>query len=229
MAQIKYLGHSCFQIITNGVVIITDPFIRGNQLAARAGVKFETLRPDYILVSHGHDDHTADLIDLARESKAKVIANWEIHAWLQSKGITNTHPMNTGGKWDFGRFQLKMTPAVHSSSFADGTYAGNPVGFVVWNDHDCFYFAGDTALFSDMQLIGEDFELSFAMLPIGDNFTMDVRDAARAASFLRCSKVVGMHYDTFGFIVIDHDEAVDHFRSSGKELFLPVINQEFEL
>lgn len=229
MAQIKYLGHSCFQIVTNGVVLITDPFIRQNPLAARSGIRFETLKPDYILVSHGHDDHTADLLDLARQSNAKVIANWEIHAWLQAKGISNTHPMNLGGKWDFGHFQLKMTPAIHSSSFADGTYAGNPAGFVVWNEQDCFYFAGDTALFSDMQLIGEDFDLSFAMLPLGDNFTMDVRDASRAASFLACSRILGMHYDTFGMIKIDHEEALSLFRASGKELILPVINQEIEI
>jgi L-ascorbate metabolism protein UlaG (beta-lactamase superfamily) len=229
MAQIKYLGHSCFQITTNNKVIITDPYIRPNDKAMSAGVDFESLRADFILVSHGHVDHTADLQDLARQTGAKVIANWEIHNWLNKSGIEHTHPMNTGGKWDFGAFNIKMVPAVHSSSFEDGTYAGNPVGFVLWNDEDCFYFAGDTALFGDMQWIGEDFQLGFALLPIGDNFTMDSRDALRASNLLRCQQIVGMHYDTFGYIEIDHERSVTMFRESGKQLHLIPINESISL
>lgn len=229
MAQIKYLGHSCFQITTNNRVIITDPFIRPNGLAQKAGVCFEELNADYILVSHGHLDHTADLKDLARQTGAKVITNWEIHAWLQAAGIENTHPMNTGGKWDFGDFHIKMVHALHSSSFEDGTYAGNPVGFVLWNEADCFYFAGDTALYSDMQWIGEDFQLGFAILPIGDNFTMDSRDALRASDLIQCSQIVGMHYDTFGYIEIDHEKSLNMFRESGKSLHLISINDTISL
>lgn len=223
MAKISYLGHSTFQIETGGKTIITDPFIRPNEKAS--SIDFESLKADYIIVSHGHNDHTADLLDLANQTGALVICSWEIYAWLGEHGYDNVHPMNIGGnrQYDFGR--LKMVVAIHSSSFGDGRYAGSATGFVIENDDVCLYFAGDTALTYDMKLIADEFDLDVALLPIGDNFTMGPEDAARAAEFVQCKKVIGMHFDTFGWIEIDHTKSHVPFAERGVELILPEINE----
>jgi L-ascorbate metabolism protein UlaG (beta-lactamase superfamily) len=218
MAKILDLGHSCFQLTIKGKKIITDPFIKSNNLAKN--IDFNALEADYILVSHGHADHTADLLELAKQTEALVIANFEITAWVQKQGYQHVHPMNIGGNYqaEFGR--VKMVRAEHSSSFEDGSYAGNPGGFVIDSDDATIYFAGDTALTYDHKLIGEEFDLDLAILPIGDNFTMGIADAATTASWVACRRVVGMHYDTFGYIVIDHDEARECFSKAGMELHL---------
>jgi L-ascorbate metabolism protein UlaG (beta-lactamase superfamily) len=203
MAKILDLGHSCFQLEIAGKKFITDPFLRGNPLAK--DIDFSTLEADYILVSHGHEDHIADLMELARQTKALVIANFEITTWVQNQGYDHVHGMNSGGslRTEFGR--IKVVRAEHSSSFPDGSYAGCPNGFVIEAEQACIYFAGDTALSYDQKLIGEEFDLDLAMLPIGDTFTMGVQDAIRAAGFVKCKTVVGMHYDTFAPIEIDHN------------------------
>lgn len=225
---ITYLGHSSFLIEVAGSRLIFDPFIRGNDLA-KGKVDFDSLKPDYILVSHGHEDHTADLLDLAKISGATVIGSWEMQVWLNKQGIDKTHAMNFGGSWTFPFGRVKMFQAMHTSSFADGSYAGAAGGFIVETEEKCFYYAGDTGLFTDMKLIPMFHQLDFAFLPIGDNFTMDAEQASVAAEFIECDKVIAMHFDTFGFIKVDHDKSKKYFSSLSKELIIPEIGQSIEL
>lgn len=209
-----------------GKNILFDPFITPNPKASM--IDISTIRPDVILVTHGHGDHIADLVEIAKESKAQVVASYEIVVWLQDKGIENCLPINTGGNVNLGFCQVKVVRAEHSSSFPDGTYAGNPVGYVVRDADTCFYYAGDTALTLDMQLIPLEFKLDFAFLPIGDNFTMGIKDATKAAKLIKTKKVIGMHFDTFPPIEIDHKEALDTFEREELNLTIPVINQTIQ-
>lgn len=224
--KITYYGHSCFGVEINGKHLVFDPFITPNELAS--GIRLSDVKADYILVSHGHEDHVADLVALAKQTGAKVICSWEIFVWLGKQGISNVHPMNTGGKvkLDFGN--VKCVVAQHSSSLPDGTYAGNPMGFVVESTEGSFYYAGDTALTYDMKLIGEYRKINFAFLPIGDNFTMGVDNAIIACDFIKCGDIIGMHYDTFGFIKIDQREAIEKFEKAGYRLNLLTIGQTIE-
>jgi L-ascorbate metabolism protein UlaG (beta-lactamase superfamily) len=221
--KLTYLGHSCFSLYTQDKIIIFDPFIRGNELAK--SIDFSSLKADYILVSHGHDDHTADLVDLANQTGATVICSWEIHSWLHKQGIHNTHPMNIGGKWivEFGT--VNMVFAAHSSSLADGTYAGVAAGFVIESEGKTLYYAGDTALCSDMKLLPLKFSIDAAVLPIGDNFTMDFKDACMASDFVECDNIIAMHFDTFGFIKVDKQEIISYFLEEGKKITLPKIGE----
>ncbi len=216
--NITYYGHSSFGLEINGKHLLFDPFISPNPLAKN--ININSLKADYILVSHGHQDHIADVESIAKITKATVICNWEISEWLGKKGIENTHPMNTGGKvkLDFGN--VKCVVAVHSSSLPDGSYGGNPMGFVIESSEGNFYYAGDTALTYDMKLIGEYRQIDFAFLPIGDNFTMSADNAVIASDFIQCNKIIGMHYDTFEYIKIDKEHAVSLFNRSGKKLTL---------
>lgn len=219
--QFSFYGHACFSVLINGKTLLFDPFIRPNPEAAE--VDIAGIRADYILLSHGHADHVADAVYLAQQTGATVVANWEVHEWLQKQGITNTHPMNTGGKWNFGAFTVKCVTAQHSSGLPDGSYGGNPMGFIVTAPEGSFYYAGDTALTLDMQLIPKWAKLNFAVLPIGDNFTMDVADAIDCADMIECTTIVGVHYNTFGFIKIDTEAAQKAFAQVGKQLLLPAI------
>ncbi len=222
--NITYYGHSCFGIEINGKHLLFDPFISPNELAKDIDIK--TIKADYILISHGHEDHIADAISIAQNTNALVIANWEIIDWIKQKGIKNTHPMNTGGKkvFDFG--SVKCVKAEHSSSLPDGTYGGNPMGFVIESNDKNFYYAGDTALTYDMKLIGNYRKIDFAFLPIGDNFTMGIDNAIICSKdFINCSDIIGMHYDTFGYIKIDKQEATHKFSIQGKKLTLLEIGE----
>jgi L-ascorbate metabolism protein UlaG (beta-lactamase superfamily) len=221
--QLTYFGHSCFSLKTNGKTIVFDPFIRGNELAA--SIDFKSIKADYILVTHGHDDHTADLIDLANQTQATVVGAYEIHAWLQKQGVSKTHPMNIGGKWTFDFGTVHMVFAAHSSSLADGTYAGVAAGFVIESEGKTIYIAGDTALCSDMKLLPLKFQLDAALLPIGDNFTMDYKDACIASDFIECENIIAMHFDTFGFIKIDHQEVISYFLEEGKKINIPKVGE----
>jgi L-ascorbate metabolism protein UlaG (beta-lactamase superfamily) len=223
LMKLTYFGHSCFSLETGGKTIVFDPFIRGNELAAH--IDFKSIKADYILVSHGHDDHTADLIDLAKQTQATVVANWEIHAWLHKQGITNTHPMNIGGKWNFDFGTIHMVFAAHSSSFADGTFAGTAAGFVIESEEKTIYYSGDTALTSDMKLLPMKFGLDAAIMPVGDNFTMDYKDACIASYFIECDNIIAMHFDTFVFIKIDHQEVISFFLEEGKKINIPKVGE----
>jgi len=226
--KITFYGQSCFQVETLGKKILFDPFITPNKLAKN--IEVEKINPDFILVSHGHPDHVADLLDIAKRTKAKVIGIWEIATWLNKNGVDNTHPMNIGGQWNFDFGTVKCVNAVHSSTFPDGSTAGSPMGFVIWNKEGSFYFAGDTALTMDMKLIPMTCpKLDFAILPIGDNFTMGFHDAALASDFIECDNIVGCHYDTFGFIEIDHKAAKKVFEDRRKTLILPTIGESLTI
>lgn len=220
-------GHSCFAVEIQGKKILFDPFISHNELAQK--VDISKIEADYIFVSHGHEDHTADLIDLAKRTNAKVVSNYEIVMWAKSKGVEKLHPMNTGGKWKFSFGTVKCVVAQHSSSLPDGTYGGNPMGFIFMTDEGNFYYSGDTALTFDMELVPAIATLDFAVLPIGDNFTMGVEDAIAAAELIECDKIVGVHYNTFGYVKIDTEEAVKQFDDAGVELILPEIGSTIEV
>lgn len=221
--NITYYGHSCFGVEVNGKHLLFDPFISPNELAKNINVN--SVKADYILISHGHEDHIADAVAIAKRTNAKVICNWEIYVWLNKQGVENIHPMNTGGKikLDFGN--VKCVNAVHSSSLPDGSNGGNPMGFVIESNEGNFYYAGDTALTYDMKLIGDYRKINFAFLPIGDNFTMGVDNAIIACDFINCKDIIGMHYDTFGFIKINQEEALQKFSHSGKKLTLLKIGE----
>jgi L-ascorbate metabolism protein UlaG (beta-lactamase superfamily) len=219
--KFNYYGHSCFSVLIKGKHILFDPFVSHNPLAAKVNVN--NIQADYIFLSHGHVDHTADCATIAKRTGAKIVCNWEIHEWLNKQGLENTHPMNTGGKWTFEFGVVKTVVAQHSSGLPDGSYGGNPMGFVFKTDEGNFYYSGDTALTLDMQLIPSFIVPDFSILPIGDNFTMDFKDASRAAQLVNCRRVVGVHYNTFGFIKIDTEEAKTYFSDHGMELILPEI------
>jgi L-ascorbate metabolism protein UlaG (beta-lactamase superfamily) len=225
--KITSFGHSCFSVETAGKTLLFDPFIKPNALAS--AVDFAAIRADYILISHGHFDHIADAVELAGQTGATVISNFEIYTWLGKQGVTNAHPMNHGGAFTFDFGRVKYVAAVHSSLLPDGANGGNAGGFVVENAEGSFYFAGDTALTYDMKLIGEEYAIRFAFLPIGDNFTMGAKDATRAAAFVGCKTVIGMHYDTFPPIKIDHAAALDTFKAVGLTLHLPAVGSSLDL
>jgi len=227
MAKVWYLGHSCLRFELGGRSVITDPFLRYNPLAGH--IDPDGLRADEILVSHGHHDHVADLLDLAESTQATVVANFEITSWVEKHGYSKVFGMNIGGSVEFGEMKYKMTNAVHSSSFADGTYAGNPGGFVISSGGKNIYFAGDTALNKDMELIAEEYSIDLAILPIGDVFTMDMNDACKAAEMLKCDQVLGVHYDTFPPIRIDHEAAKKVFEKNGKNLHLLEVGEGMEI
>ncbi|HNW99046.1 MAG TPA: metal-dependent hydrolase [Bacteroidales bacterium] len=223
--KITYLGHACFEVVLKNKTLLFDPFISGNDLAK--GIDIDKLKPDYILISHGHQDHIADAVHIAKNSGATVISNFEIVNWLLGKGVKKGHPMNIGGKFSFDFGDVKFFNAVHSSVLPDGTYGGNPGGFIIQSDEGHFYYAGDTGLTYDMKLIGEYSCINFAFLPIGNNFTMGIDNAIIASKMINCNKIIGMHYDTFPYIVIDKEEALDKFHRVGKELILLKIGESF--
>lgn len=225
--KFTYYGHACFSIEAGGKVLLFDPFISPNPLAK--SIDIGKIAADFILVSHGHGDHVADVVDVAQRTGATVIAPYEVGAWFEGKGVKSVQAMNHGGvaKMTFGR--VKLTSAIHSSSMPDGSYGGNPCGFVVESSDGNFYYSGDTALTSDMKLVGELTKLSFAVFPIGDFFTMGIDDAVRAADFVGVSKFVGVHYDTFPPIKLDHKAALEAARAAGKELLLPAIGETIGL
>ena len=226
--KFTYYGHSCFLIETNGKKILFDPFISPNELA-KGKVDVGSIECDYIAVSHAHNDHIADLESIAKRTQATIICAYELYEYFSKKGLEKFRPMNTGGKWstDFGT--VKCVSAIHSSCLPDGTYGANPMGFVFNTYEGDFYYSGDTALTLDMQLIPRWADLKFAVLPIGDNFTMDIDDAIEAANFVQCKKVIGVHYDTFGYIVIDHQQAKEKFAAKGIELILVPIGESIEI
>lgn len=225
--KITYYGHASFGIETQNKHLLFDPFITPNELAK--DIQVDSVPADYILLSHGHGDHVADAAAIAKRTGAPIISNYEIVSWYEAQDLKG-HSMNHGGKWAFDFGKVKYVNAIHSSVLPDGTYGGNPGGFVVWNEECAFYFAGDTALTMDMQLIPMTCPaLDFAILPIGGNFTMDYADALIASDFIRCNTIIGCHYDTFGYIKIDHEAAKKAFSDRGKKLILLPVGGSTEI
>jgi L-ascorbate metabolism protein UlaG (beta-lactamase superfamily) len=224
--KFTFYGHACFGIETGGKKLLFDPFISGNELAK--DIDINAIEADFILVSHGHGDHVADLVSIANRTGALVIGAYEVVTWAQKQGVKNVRPMNFGpATFDFGK--LHFLPAWHSSQMPDGSYGGNPGGFLVQGQEKTFYYSGDTCLMMDMKLIPRYAKLDFAILPVGGNFTMDSNDAVIAAEFVECNKIIGIHFDTFGYIKIDHEKAKGIFNAAGKELILPEIGESIIL
>ncbi|MDO6759345.1 metal-dependent hydrolase [Tamlana sp. 2_MG-2023] len=224
--KITFYGHASLGIEVDDVHILVDPFISANPNASE--VDIENLKADYILVTHAHQDHIVDVEAIAKRTGAVIVSNFEIVSYYEKLGIEG-HPMNHGGKWDFEFGTVKYVNAIHTSSFPDGTYGGQPGGFVIEGERKNIYIAGDTALTYDMKLIPLQTKLDLAILPIGDNFTMGVEDAILASDFIECDKVLGYHYDTFGYIEIDHEDAKRKFFEKDKDLMLLGINDFIEL
>jgi L-ascorbate metabolism protein UlaG (beta-lactamase superfamily) len=224
--SLTWHGHATFTLDVDGHRIVVDPFFDDNP-AARTQV--EDVAADFILLTHGHGDHTGDAVALARRTGALVIANFEICNWMAKQGHEKSHAMNTGGGYDFPFGRLQMTMALHSSSLPDGSYGGDPGGYVLWASGKTIYFAGDTALFSDMQLIGRK-GLDLAILPVGDNFTMGPEDSLAAIEFLKPRQVVPCHYNTWPPIAIDVAAWAERVRrESSAEPVVPAVDEAFAL
>ncbi len=198
--KMTWIGHACWNIeapVEKGKLLI-DPFITGNPAAT---VSADSLNPNYILISHAHGDHLGDAVAIAKRTGAEVISNFEIANYFKAQGI-NAHDLHIGGSKAFPFGRVKLTIAHHGSSFPDGSYGGNPSGFLLWLGNKVIYDSADTALFYDMKLIGDE-GLDVAMIPIGDNYTMGPDDAVRAAKFLKPRFLIPMHYNTFDLIAQD--------------------------
>ncbi|MEP0211897.1 MAG: metal-dependent hydrolase [Cellulophaga sp.] len=216
--KITFLGHATLLLEVGGKTVLVDPFISGNPKNNNQ-VDKDTLNPDYILVTHAHQDHVLDVEDIAKRTNAVIVSNFEIATYYENKGL-KVHPMNHGGSWTFDFGTVKYVNAIHTSSFADGSEGGLPGGFIITSANKSIYIAGDTALTMDMKLIPMFAKLDLAVLPIGDNFTMGVDDAIIASNFVECNTILGYHFDTFGFIEIDEAKAVEKFKAAGKQLHL---------
>ena len=224
--NIKFLGHSCFSIEINEVTILIDPFISGNALASH--IDISTLKADFILLTHAHQDHVLDVEVIAERTKAVIISNYEIAMYYEAKDL-NIFPLNHGGTFKTNDFSAKYVNAIHTSSFADGAYGGEPGGFVISSKDKNIYVAGDTAVTMDMKLIPMLVKLDVAIFPIGDTFTMGVNDAIIASDLVACDKIIGCHFNTFPPIEIDVEAAKSKFLSKGKELIILEIGENKSL
>lgn len=226
--NVTYLGHSCFLFDFNGTKVLTDPFITYNELAKN--IDKEAITCDYILLSHGHIDHMADAEYFLKKDNATLVAIYDIAEWFKTKGIENLIHMNIGGKTELPFGTVKMVNAVHSSVLPDGTYGGNPAGYVIQTTDQVIYFAGDTALTYDMKLIADRFrKVDAAFLPIGDSLTMDIEDAVVAADWVNTDKIIGMHYDTFPNIQLNKEAVVKTAQQGNKELILLAIGETINI
>ena len=198
--RVQWLGHACLRIDSDGQQIVIDPFLTGNPAAA---AKANDIKTNFILVSHGHGDHLGDTVAIAQRTGATVVCNYEMSEWLQKQGVKKVHGQQHGGGHGFPFGRVKLTLAFHGSALPDGSYGGNPCGFLFYfKDGTKVYDAADTGLFGDMRLIGEE-GIDLAILPIGDNFTMGPDDALRAVQLLQPKKVLPIHYNTWPLIAQD--------------------------
>jgi L-ascorbate metabolism protein UlaG (beta-lactamase superfamily) len=228
MPKATFLGHACFQLEADGTSLIVDPFLTGNPKAAR---KADDVSCNYVLITHGHGDHLGDAISIAKRNNATIISNYEVATYCGTQGATS-HPMHIGGSHRFPFGRVKLTIAHHGSGLQtdDGgmLYLGNPAGLLIELGGKWVYHAGDTGLFYDMKLIGETTPIDLALLPIGDNFTMGIDDAVRAAEFLQAKLTVPMHYGTFDIIEADPNEFVTKVKAKGLNAQVLPIGESLE-
>lgn len=227
MLKITFIGHSCFAVDSGEHKLLIDPYITGNP-TAKSSKELEAA--DFILISHGHGDHLGDAISIAKKNNSAIISNFELCTYCQSQGVKEVHPMHIGGHHEFPFGSVKLTIAHHGSTIGDKLqYGGNPVGFIIHIGGKTLYHAGDTGLFLDMQLIGELDPIDLAMLPIGDNFTMNVTDAIKAVEFLKPKKAIPMHYNTFDLIACDPCDFRDGIKPLGVEGIILECGESYEL
>ncbi len=224
--KITFYGHACFGIELNNTHILIDPFITGNPAASH--IDINQIKADYILVTHAHQDHILDVEAIAKNTGATIVSNYEIYMHYTAKDL-KAHPVNHGGTFKTDSFSAKYVNAVHTSSFPDGSYGGQPGGFVITAGEKSLYVAGDTAVTMDMKLIPMTTQLTASILPIGDNFTMGVDDAIIATDLVACDKVIGCHFNTFPPIEINVEDAKKKFEKAGKELVIVEIGESIEL
>ncbi len=226
--RLTYWGHSCFLIETGTHALLIDPFLSGNPLAP---VQPSQVRCDFIFISHGHNDHFGDAIEIAQRINATIIANYEIATYCANQGV-RSHGMQIGGGHNFAFGRVKLTPALHGSALETDSgflYMGNPTGFLISAGGKTIYHAGDTGLFGDMKLIGDMHALDVALLPIGDNYTMGIDDAVKAVEFLRPRLSIPMHYNTFDLIACNPREFTEKCRAIGFRADVLDVGKSFEL
>lgn len=226
--SVRYYGQSCVEFDFYGVKVVVDPFISYNPLAEH--IDIGSIKPDYIFLTHGHQDHVADCVQIQQNNDATVVAVVETAEWVRRQGVSPDKVIeyNFGGTVHLPFGKVKMVYALHTNSTPDGQYGGAPCGFVFFVEDKKIYFAGDTALTVEMKLL-EDLDLDLAFLPIGGHYTMDVHDAVKAALFINCKDIIGIHYDTFPLISINKNEAITLFESAGLNLSLPRIGETLSL
>ena len=225
--QITFYGHNSF-LFKSDADILVDPFISSNPKAQH--VLMEDIKVDYVLITHGHADHLADLDKILSHNDAKIITMVEVASWLAKNGHSRSHSLNFGGIYEFSKeTSAKYVQAVHSSSMPDGSYGGHPGSFILKTDDKTIFIAGDTALHSDLKLFGTLNNIDLAILPIGGNYTMNAEDAVHAAKFLNCSQIIGCHFDSFPEIKIDHKSAISLFKSHQLDLKLMKVGDSITL
>jgi L-ascorbate metabolism protein UlaG (beta-lactamase superfamily) len=224
MPLATFLGHSCFMVAHGDSAVIIDPFLTDNPQAA---AKAEDIKVDAVLLSHAHGDHIGDAVTIAKANKALVIAPFELANYCAAQGC-EVHAMHIGGGHTFPFGHLKLTIAHHGSALPDGSYGGNPCGFLLTMGDKVFYHSGDTGLFYDMKLIGEMQPIDLAVLPIGDNFTMGIDDAVKAVELLRPKAVVPMHYNTFPVIAANPNDFVKRVVELGTNAVVVQPGESFE-
>jgi L-ascorbate metabolism protein UlaG (beta-lactamase superfamily) len=227
MLTLTYHGHSCFELHDGAHRVLIDPFLTGNPLADVGPDSFKTI--DAIVVSHGHGDHIGDAVAIAKRTKALVVANYEIVGWFDQRGVLG-HPLHIGGGRQFPFGHVKLTIAHHGSTGPDGEALGNPAGIILTMGGKKVYHAGDTGLFWDMKLIAEmNGPFDAALLPIGDNFTMGIADAAKAAELVDAAVAIPMHYNTFGWIEADPNEFVKRVQAGGRKAVVVKVGESYDV
>ncbi len=213
MLKLTYLSHSSFMLSDGEYTIVIDPFVNGNQ---NAPVAIDSIKPDFIVLTHAHGDHLGDAIQIAKDNDSMIVAVNELANYVASQGV-KAHNMHIGGAWNFPFGRLKFTIAHHGSSTPDGLYMGEPAGVVITMGGKTVYHAGDTGIFLDMKLIGELNPIDVYMAPIGDNFTMGVEDAVKSVEFVNPKLAIPMHYNTFPIIEADPNVFKTKVESLNKE------------